>query len=586
MSAAINTRQRVNAGNGENPPALPLQASKPGRQFRRSGRLGACVYCHGRRCKCDRIDGKIPCTSCEKAGIVECLPWQIIPRQSPPRSHPSSSISRPPAKQTTPAAAAILAIPATPATGATQASPAEPAGLTSPATMPPSHQVRGHQRTAQEQADYEARNRFPEFVRQLTLRGQWAARQTGFGSTNEPLYHIPSGETRNIRDFVRAERVTSFIREQYQPAQRSSMQSFAEIEAKEEVVDGNFDGSATRTLQPEQIVQLADDNAVAILEQTNIFSSPDVEIPPSNATPLTQVQVAGQELVSKNKKRRRPKQKAKQVIDLELAETAQCSVSPYSTPAPSTATASFQSTTVENDDEDGTSTVRSTPPPTVVTPSSIGGADTEKPPRKKGKKNRGRNPRPSVKDGGLLPDQGERHYEDQPFLLCCKRITVPHPVNDHDHGDLMTLAQRVAGMLPDEIVVGPKAEYGVVWCDFNIVFGLAYHIRACGDRGINLYGTDNWGSGEVTEILVQAPETVSSVEAPGVQIECLVRQRHGVDFVYYGYDSHAFTIFEVQWQAQGEAKSREVIRKLCEDTGRDFAQTLRKYRIEKLYMHL
>ncbi|PVH73779.1 hypothetical protein DL98DRAFT_659247 [Cadophora sp. DSE1049] len=574
MSATIKIERAGDArlrGNGKDP-ALPPQApqSKAGGQPKRASRRGACVYCHYRRCKCDYADGKIPCTACEGAGIDDCQPYQPIPRQPPPpRPRPSSSNMR---------------TPATPGT------PADPAAMSS------SRPVRGPQRTAQEQADYEARNRFdtsdsesderpPEYVRQLTLRGQWAARQTGVGSTIEPQYHIPAGDTRTMGDVIRGEHVMRLNQQTSQPAQRGGMRSIAEIEAEEEVVDEDLDGPVTRILQPDQIMQLANDNAHAILEQADIFAPPDADIPLSNATPLTQVQLAGQEFISKNKKRRRQKKKAKPVVDLESANTAESSDAQASfPPAPSSATASFQSATVQDEDDDGTSTARSTPPP--ARRPAAGGVTTAKPTRKRGKKNNGRNTQQIVEDGDLLPDQGERHYEDQPFLLCCRRIGVSHPVNDRDHGNLMTLARRVAGTFPGQLVVGPKGQYGVVWCDFNIIFGLAYHITAIGERGINFYGTDNWASGEITEILVQAPETVSSVEAPRVQIECLVRQRHSVDFVCPGHDAHTFTLFEVQWQGQGEAKSREVIRKLCEDTGRDFAQTLRKYRIEKLHMHL
>ncbi|KAH7383478.1 hypothetical protein BKA64DRAFT_682431 [Cadophora sp. MPI-SDFR-AT-0126] len=368
-----------------------------------------------------------------------------------------------------------------------------------------------------------------------------------------------------------------------QPAQQAGMRPFAGIEAEEEVIGEDLDGPSKRILQPDQIMQLANDEALAILEQTDIFDSPDPELPPSNATPLTKVQLAGQELISKNKKRRRPKKKVKSVVDLESANAAESSDAQSSaTPGPSSAIASFQSVTIEDDDEGGISTAHSTPPPVRRPIPATGGVITAKPARNRGKKNKSSSTQQSVQDNDVLPDQGERHYEDQPFLLCCKRIGISHPVNDRGHGHLLTLTRRIAGIFPDQLVIGPKAQYGVVWCDFNIVFGLAYHIKACGERGINFYGTDDWASGEITEILVQAPETVTSVEAPRVRIECLVRQRHSVDFVCPGHDAHTFTLFEVQWQAQGEAKSREVIRKICEDTGRDFAQTLRKYRIEKL----
>ena len=463
--------------------------------------------------------------------------------------------------------------------------------------MPADRSVRGPQRTAQEQADYEARNRFDnsdseadeqpsEYVRQLTLRGQWAARQTAVDPVTEPQYHIPAGQTRTMADAMRAEQMMK-LRQDLQPTPQPGMKTFAEIEAEEEPVDEDLNGPSTKILQPDQIFSLADDDARAALEQTDIFAAPDADMPPSNATPLTQVQLAGQELVSKNKKRRRPKKKSKPVIDLDSADTAESArAQASSTPASSSVNASFQSATVEDDDEDGTSTARSTPPPARgATPSA--GVITAKPARKRGKKNKSRKTQQSVEDDGdALSDQGERHYEDQPFLLCCNRIGVSHPVNDKDHGNLLTLAKRVAGIFPDQLVMGPKVKYGVVWCDFNIIFGLAYHNKEFEERGINFYGTDSWASGEITEILVQAPETVSSVEAPRVQIECLVRQRNSVDFVCPGHNAHTFTLFEVQWQAQGEGKSREVVRKLCEATSRDFAHTLRTYRVEKLHMHL
>lgn len=559
-------------GDGEDP-ALPPQApqNKAGRQTNRTSGRGACFYCHHRRCKCEYPEGKDLCKTCEKAGFDSCEPYQ--PGQAPPprRSRPASSNARTPATSKAPAARAA---------------------------MPTNRPVRGPQRTAQEQADYEARNRFDnsdseadeqpsEYDRQLTLRGKWAARQTGVVSATEPQYHIPAGGTRTMADAMRAEQMMKLRQQDFQPTQRPGMKTFAEIEAEEEAIDEDLNGPSTKILQPDQIMSLADDDAHAILEQTDIFAATDADIPPSNATPLTQVQLAGQEFVSKSKKRRRQKKKAKPVIDLNSVGTPESSGAQASfTPASSSANASFQSATLEDDDEDGTSTARSSPPSARgATPSAS--IITAKPARKRGKKNKSQKTQQSVEDDGdVLPDQGERHYEDQSFLLCCKRIGASHPVNDNDHGNLMTLAQRVAGTFPDQLVIGPKVEYGVVWCDFNIIFGLAYHIKACDERGINFYGTDSWASGEITEILVQAPETVSSVEAPRVQIECLVRQRNSVDFVCPGHSAHTFTLFEVQWQAQGEGKSREVVRKLCEVNGRDFAQTLRTYRIEKLYMHL
>ncbi|KAL2067570.1 hypothetical protein VTL71DRAFT_1995 [Oculimacula yallundae] len=259
---------------------------------------------------------------------------------------------------------------------------------------------------------------------------------------------------------------------------------------------------------------------------------PDAPLLPSTATLLTPVQLAAQEATGgSKKKRRRPKKKSK------ATATTDSGAPTPSTSEPSTAPTSFQSATVEDEDAD---------------------------------------PELDI----------EKHYQDQPFLLCCSSITVTSPISDDIHGDLMDLAQRMAGMIPDHLVIGPKVAYGVVWCDYPVIFALAYHHKPSDERGVNWYGTTSFQSGDITEIIYQAPEIVSYIEAPAIEKECLVRQPHSIDFACSLHLDHTFTLIEVQWQAQGEGKRREAIRKICKATGEDFATFLRADRIEKQHMHL
>ncbi|KAH6719453.1 hypothetical protein BKA61DRAFT_669776 [Leptodontidium sp. MPI-SDFR-AT-0119] len=451
-------------------------------------------------------------------------------------------------------------------------------------------------RTAQEQADFESRNRFDnsdsesdgesEGRIQLSLRGSWAAEETGPGSMMDPRFQIPAGETRTIGDVILAESKRKQQAAEYpaeEPAPRAAPRTEAEIAADEKVLLEDLEQVLNKYLPPVQVAQLMEDDPTTLPDWTG---GPNATVIPSSSTPLTEVQLAAQEAISKNKNRRRPKKKAKSVEDTEIISIGESDDPSSSAPAISSAATSFQSLTIEDDadDEIETSTAASTPASRILPP-KVGGESviTAKPSRKKGKKKNGRKAQKTSaeQDDGYLSDQGMRHYEDQPFLLCCQQMRVTHPVTNENNGKFMDLAKRIAGKFPDQLVVQAKNQYGVVWCDFPIVFGLAYHHKPSDTRGINWYGTDDWLSGEITEILVQAPEVVTRTEAPTIEGECLVRQPHGTEFACYGHTDHTFNLFEAQWQAQGEGKRREAIRKLCEFTEQDFATFLRLDRIKR-----
>ncbi|CZT11729.1 uncharacterized protein RCO7_08677 [Rhynchosporium graminicola] len=272
---------------------------------------------------------------------------------------------------------------------------------------------------------------------------------------------------------------------------------------------------------------------------------PDAPVIPSTSTLLTDVQLAAQGAPGgSKKKRRRPKKKTSKAA----GTTDEPSAPTPSSSVPSTSASSFQAVTIEDEDEDIT-----TPAPTPPHDSEL---DIEK------------------------------HYQDQPFLLCCPYISITSPLHNTSEEDLLSLSQRIAGMIPDHLIIGPKNAYGVVWCDFPIIFGLAYIHKPTKTRGINWYGTTSWLSGEINEILVQGPAVETCRAAPSIEKECLIRQPACVDFACSQHLDHTFSLYEVQWQAQGEGRRREAIRKICKATGEDFASFLRADRIEKQHMHL
>ncbi|KAG4439313.1 hypothetical protein IFR05_005188 [Cadophora sp. M221] len=454
-------------------------------------------------------------------------------------------------------------------------------------------------RTPEEQADFASRNRFDnsdseydeesEKRIQLYLRGSLATEETEPGSVMDPRFHVPAGEARTIGDVLladsrRKQQAADFAAEEA-AAPRAAEHNVSDMAVDEMDFMEDVEQVLKKYLPPVQVAQLMKDNPTTLPDWT---SGPDAAVIPSSATPFTEIQLAAREAISKNKKRRRPKKKAKHVEITEDLTTGESDEPSSSTPAISTATSSLQSLTIEDDADDENEEEIATPastPASIILPLKVGGEGviTAKPARNKGNKKNSRKARKTTveEDDGYLSDQGMRHYEDQPFLLCCKQMRVTHPVTVENNGKFMDLAKRIAGTFPDQLVDQSKTQYGVVWCDFPIVFGLAYHHKPSDTRGINWYGTNDWMSGDITEILVQAPGVVTRTEAPSIEVECLVRQPHGTEFACYGRVDHTFNLFEAQWQAQGEGKRREAIRKLCESTEQDFASFLRLDRLKR-----
>ncbi|KAK2623895.1 hypothetical protein QTJ16_006529 [Diplocarpon rosae] len=178
-------------------------------------------------------------------------------------------------------------------------------------------------------------------------------------------------------------------------------------------------------------------------------------------------------------------------------------------------------------------------------------------------------------------------YPGQEKLLCCDKARVISKIyaadGDGTANDLYDITEVIKGTYPARVVTEPKVKYGVIWTDFFKIIGISVNNKIEKKRKFQMYGV-NESATDVVEINHEYPELITLSESFTVVQDSLVRLSAGITWACNNHPDVEWTVFEIGWYAQLEAKRRAMIWKICEDAGQNFDAMMMEGHFERMQM--